>query len=396
MFEILNGLGLKVMALSKMIWNPILYALLVPAFQPLPVPSGQFSIGCTSSLHIDNSRTNAPFDELSPRELMLHWWYPIQQPAKNTPPWNYMQENVKLFEGMLATHFHLPKKFVRDLLQIKTHSYDVDPQNTTPIPVIIISHGLGGFGESQSYIAENLASHGYLVVGIDHTNFSTVSTFPDGRVIWSDASLTSPNATTVDALLQYYSQMFTIPQRDISFVINELVRVNSDPQSIWYNKIDLKNIGFVGHSMGAMAGTEAARNDSRIKALVNLDGWLPGFNSTAPLNIPTIVMLADKSKLKLMLGTDIFKNFTVKKFEKYYDQVKTEVTQFCKKNPYAQVKVVTGASHLAFCDFLLIKWPFTEWVPSRHANWFHHENAYPIIRDVNGTIRKFFDRYLGR
>ncbi len=396
MFEILNGLAFKLISVSKSLWTPLLYALIVPAFQQLPEPSGPYAIGSFASQHTDLSRTNMPFDEQS-RTLMVHWWFPIHDPAKSSKPATYMSTNVQLFEGMLAKEFHMSKKFVHDLLQVNTHSYKSPPPQdyNKPLPVILISHGLGGFGESQTYIAENLASRGYIVAGIDHTNFSTVSTFPDGTVVWHNAQLTSPAYKTTDDLLAFYASMFTIPEQDIIFVLNELARMNADTQSVWHQKLDLNNIGLIGHSMGGMAGTEAARNDSRIKALVNLDGWLPGFNSTASLNIPLLFLRADKSKNNLMLGTDIFENFTAKQLNKLYDQTTNEINQFCKNNRYAQVLVARGASHLAFCDFLLIKWPFTEWVPSRTASWLRQENPYPIIREVNTNIRTFFDRYLG-
>ena len=43
----------------------------------------------------------------------------------------------------------------------------------------------GARATQNTYQVEDLASHGFIVVGIDHTYNSRPVAFPDGRVIWN-------------------------------------------------------------------------------------------------------------------------------------------------------------------------------------------------------------------
>ncbi len=58
-------------------------------------------------------------------------------------------------------------------------------------PVLLLSHGLRYSSLGYSMLAEDLASHGYVVVGVDHPATALVVLFPDQRTtrfseaIWS-------------------------------------------------------------------------------------------------------------------------------------------------------------------------------------------------------------------
>ena len=48
--------------------------------------------------------------------------------------------------------------------------------------MLIFSHGWGGFRAQNTYQMQELASHGYVVVGMEHTYGAVVTVFPDGQV----------------------------------------------------------------------------------------------------------------------------------------------------------------------------------------------------------------------
>ena len=56
------------------------------------------------------------------------------------------------------------------------------PTEETRYPTILFSHGWNGFAAQNSAQMVELASHGYVVLGIQHTYGAIVTVFPDGRV----------------------------------------------------------------------------------------------------------------------------------------------------------------------------------------------------------------------
>jgi predicted dienelactone hydrolase len=105
-------------------------------------------------------------------------------------------------------------------------------------PVVVIAPGLNSDFQALSYVAQHLASHGFATVGID---------FPE-----------SDNQRMLDAL----QGLDTFPNpnawmnqpKDVSLVLNTLEqKMESDPN--WRGKLDLKNVGILGHSLGGYTAT---------------------------------------------------------------------------------------------------------------------------------------------
>ncbi len=92
-------------------------------------------------------------------------------------------------------------------------------------PLVIVSHGYTGSRLLFTYLTENLASKGYVVVSIDHTD----STFRDAG---------SFNSTLLNRPL------------DVLFVLNEMERLTNEKNSFLNGLIDTYSTGLVGFSMG--------------------------------------------------------------------------------------------------------------------------------------------------
>jgi predicted dienelactone hydrolase len=138
-----------------------------------------------------------------------------------------------------------------------------------PYPLVVVSHGYPGSRYTLTYLTENLASKGYVVVAIDHTE----STFGDV----SDFSSTLLNRSL-----------------DQIFTLDEMGRLSADPDSFLNGLVDAENVGLIGYSMGGygalnvigagynailggfvgpsvegrLAGAEGYAADPRIKAAV--------------------------------------------------------------------------------------------------------------------------------
>jgi predicted dienelactone hydrolase len=109
---------------------------------------------------------------------------------------------------------------------------------TGPAPVVIFSHGLGGSREGAAYYGDHLASHGFIVVYVQHPG-SDVGIF-DGKGLSravADASL-SPRS----ALDRFF---------DIPFALDQLAAMSQAPGPL-QGRLDLNRIGMSGHSFGAV------------------------------------------------------------------------------------------------------------------------------------------------
>jgi len=113
-----------------------------------------------------------------------------------------------------------------------------------------------------------LASHGYVVVSVDHYDVSR-TVFPDGTYLQGDTVSQMSEVGTEDRV------------RDLGFILDELVRWNTnDP--VFAGRLDLAKVAAMGGSWGAGTAAEFCRRDSRCKAVVDLDGG-PGTIALIPL-----------------------------------------------------------------------------------------------------------------
>jgi predicted dienelactone hydrolase len=244
----------------------------------LPDPTGPHRIG-TISLHLIDTARSEPWATGRPaRELMVQLWYPAE-PATGQPraSWvsPYLAQQVAILNP--AGTVRLPA----------THAYAAAPvhRGSGPRPVVLYSHGGGTDRGSNTALVEDLASHGYLVLTIDHTD---------------DASLTG---TDEDAV--------AVRQADTRFALDQLAVLNSGrnidaerrplPPGL-PGAFDLSHVGMFGHSFGGATTAAAMYADPRIKAGVNLDGGLYGPVTTAGLDQPYLVIHAEGIDPELWTG----------------------------------------------------------------------------------------------
>lgn len=111
------------------------------------------------------------------------------------------------------------------------------PSGKGPYPVIVHSHGLGGNREGSTYILEQVARAGFLVVALQHPG-SDSSILQNGGL----ANLATSKQPLFEAAALRYG--------DLPFIVNELEkRAQTDALA---GKADLSRIGMSGHSFGAL------------------------------------------------------------------------------------------------------------------------------------------------
>src|SRR6202521_96549 len=240
----------------------------------LPTPTGPFAVGRTTYAWSDAAQA----DPLAPqpgtkRELFAWLWYPTapRQPSQTgddylPAPWRTALERQG---GVLLTQF-----LVRDLSRVRTHSIrdaELSPQLRS-YPVVLMRAGLAALTTDYTTLAEDLASHGHVVVGFDAPYRSFVVVFPDGRVI---ARAPQNNADLLDGPQkeQLANKLAQSWSADMGFALDQLERLNtSDPSGRFLGRLDTQRAGVFGHSLGGATALQFCHDDSRCKAGIDVDG----------------------------------------------------------------------------------------------------------------------------
>ena len=264
------------------------------AVQELPNPSGPFNVGRMELDWSDPSRIDPLAERPNlARELAIWIWYPAQvdgsqDPAPYFPPAWAQARNKDQGVGILIE---------RQLNRIVTHSYENAPlSEKQPVyPLLIMEPGLGPAIPDYTVLAEDLASHGYVVVGINPTYSSNLVVFPDGRVVPRTDKGTIPDNATPDQADKLASSLLTVWSQDEIFVLDRLESINTSPSSPFYQHLDLRHVGIFGHSFGGATALDVCQQDSRCKAGADLDGTPFGSERSTPLPVPFLLMSEDYS-----------------------------------------------------------------------------------------------------
>ncbi|BAT54143.1 hypothetical protein NOS3756_31080 [Nostoc sp. NIES-3756] len=118
-------------------------------------------------------------------------------------------------------------------------------------PVIVYTHGMGSVRTDLRYIAEHLASHGYIFVALEH---------PGSNQTHTDLALKGKTR-----FLQ--PQEFLDRPRDISFVLNELERLNQTTGNPLQGKLATNNTMLIGYSFGGGTALTVAGGELQITGI---------------------------------------------------------------------------------------------------------------------------------
>lgn len=333
----------------------------LPVFN-LPTPTGTDKVGTQIFYFKDESRdetfTDDPADK---RELMVQIWYPAGQ-TKGSKESPLFPEDKKVFKKFIAAYaepLNLPP-FVLDYWKyMKSNSYeDAEVKaSETPYPVIILNHGMGTGRLLHASQAENLASHGYVVVAIDHTYNTAATVFPDGHVTSfnTDEKMDMDRNTSSNLLLEVWTQ-------DVEFVLKQMKELNSGGiQSRFNGKLDMGNIGVMGHSFGGATAFNAYDSISELKAGVDLDGSLFNLDSKYEITKPFMFIQSEdfikiqENSSKEISDQELTKmNLTREELIKLIDNMHKENDIINQVIQHGGTLIdIKGTAHYNFTDFQL-------------------------------------------
>lgn len=142
-------------------------------------------------------------------------------------------------------------------------------------PLVVISHGFGGWAGGMTYLAENLASKGYVVASIDHADGQGGSGGAGGRLRVAGTIINRA--------------------RDQEAVVAALGTRAADPKDMIGRRIDGGNIAVIGYSMGGFGvlATAGAPYDKAGGAIAPLGGRLDDQSVRTPIpGLKAIVAIA--------------------------------------------------------------------------------------------------------
>lgn len=236
------------------------------------------------------------------RELLAWIWYPGDRKPGAVVD-DYVPASVRapaappggpLILRPLTWVFELT---LRALSKVHGHSLrDADLSSAQPTYPVVLMRA-GGTREVMAYstLAEDLASHGYVVAGLDAPCRTDRVAFPDGRVI-ERSPANNLDLYEGEALVGAANKLVQDWSGDMTFALDQLELLNaSDPSGRFMGRLGMRRVGAFGYSFGGAQALQFCHDDSRCRACIDVDG-LP-FGSALPEGVtqPVMFLLSDQA-----------------------------------------------------------------------------------------------------
>jgi dienelactone hydrolase len=324
----------------------------------LPAVTGTAAVGRTELTLTDAGRPDPFAPDGRARELAVWIWYPAVAGSSGTaaPYLPSTWAEIANSAGIVS----------QDLNAVRTNTIADAPLDGTP-PAVVLLPGLGQPVAAYSALAEDLASHGYAVVGINPTGSALVE-FPDGHVV-APTALGGIDPALLSDIPGWYDAAARITDvwvADAAFVVGTLA---ASPPGI--GALDFDHVVYVGHSMGGAASFEACRQDARCAAAVDLDGTLWTDVRHTGLTAPSLVLRHDPAG----------------ECDGFCEAADADFASVDAAGASQQFSVA-GSQHMDFSDFGLLRGPGDTLLP---VGPIDAERMTLITRDL---VRSFLDEHL--
>lgn len=344
----------------------MIFALIAALFYSLVTqlefqrPTGNYLVGRTSMQWVDPTRperlTDTP-DDL--RAIVIEIWYPAEPGTGTLAPYF---PNLALLAKELIASGEVAAWQVFGLRFVRSYSLlnaGVD-NSTDKYPVIFLSPGNATNVEFYTGIADDLASHGYIVVGINHAYDVAAVAIDGGRI-----AQFVQGPSDLGSRQKWVSQRFSERAADVLSVLERLTVLNNEDNGLFAGRLDLVHIAIMGHSLGGITAAEACRRDRRFKACLNMDGVQLGgpfsTNDTDPPPQQPFMMITKEAQLH-----------------------PTFIAKFAEIQAGSYRVVLYGAQHDSFTDGPLLQ---PTLLPSANQ-------ADRILTHLRAYTRAFFDQTL--
>jgi hypothetical protein len=256
---------------------------------------------------------------------------------------------------------------------------------------LIFNHGSIGLPTLNSVLMEELASNGFIIFSIGHSDYIPFFVKPDGTIKAFDPTsealqskmrenddpevrstayqlMRSRDSHEQKLLLRRFLEKNPQNQKslfrwaeDISFTMNELERLNTG-NGFFSGRLDLDRIGVFGVSFGGAASTQVCVHEKRCKAAISMD--CPQFGDFLDNDVSQPIMFMSSEQYKGM--NDIFLQ--------------------SKDNPLYMV-MIKNTTHQNFSDVSI-------WGELFRMQMLGKIDGERCLQIQSGYIHAFFEKYL--
>jgi pimeloyl-ACP methyl ester carboxylesterase len=247
-------------------------------------------------------------------------------------------------------------------------------------------------------LAEELASHGHVVAGVNHTYETTVTVFSDGEVVAVNpaavAGALGPQTGKPEEVFRARAAVCEHKAVDLAYVADELVRLGEDATGRFGGRLDADRVGALGHSFGGVAALEWCRSDPRCRAAVNLDGAIWTDIATTGLERPALQVLTEHREFDVPAEEAV--KMGMAPDTRWFEAEKAVTfggwrTLHERANPAYTVRI-TGATHLSFMDVPFL--PAQEGSPARSMLAATTIEPVRMWRVTSDVVLAFLARHL--
>jgi dienelactone hydrolase len=336
---------LAVMALAPLVAASGARAQTRTTRAPLPHPAGRYAVG-TEVLHVvDSSRATSR--SIHTRPLTVQAWYPAQR-GTGTDDVRYV-ERALLDSMMSARYLDLDSAAMRGWADVRvdarSRATSATPPSARGWPVVVLSHGMGVARANYTAIAEELASHGYVVLAVDHP-IGGFTLAPGGRVL----------RPGIDSL-HYPDHPLASIVRD--WAIDDALVVRRATMLLGHGAggvarvvLDTSRVAAIGHSLGGAAALQACLAQPLFDACADMDGAVFGDVETERIGKPILVLLSEPDHADRPPPRDSAEAARRERFAQMGRERDSTWTAICARQGDAPCYVakLTGTGHFSFSD----------------------------------------------
>ncbi len=349
----------------KTVLKICMWAVMLAVQKPCRADKPSYPVGVTTVQLTDSSRTDA-FTHRA-RQLVTDVWYPAEDAARQLP-------DVKLSSFYPAPMPAEISEFFRKGFGMEAGGHEVDATYRMHAhrdarlrrgkwPVIIFSHGNGGFRYQNTFWFEHMCALGYIVISADHTANAGITALPEGVV-------------KMQASERLHSSIDRVA--DVRFLLDSATAWNSDSKNRFYKKFDLTSPCAAGMSFGSMTAVKVADVDSRFKLVIAMSGAYPEHTK---FTVPTLWMIGTEDRTIGIIGNNIVRGHHAK-----------------QQGPSVLFEMKNGG-HFSFTDVPQFNPQFGDgagkgkrWAGGAEFNYTSAATTYQMINEVTARFLAAYQR----
>ena len=292
-FQVMQSKILKIIIFTGLALVLLLALLIIPQLE-LPTPQGPYAVGQTVFTWVDTSRPEVMTEDLADfREVIAFIWYPAEPGTGTKSPY---------FPGLSSVSKALVESGGKHLEFSSSIRKAYLTRNLLKAQHLILSPGNGTNIEFYNSLASEIASHGYIVVGLNHPYDVAAVELSNGKVAPYDKDQWSlePSAYQV-----YTAERIKVRTADVLFALDQLESLNSSVDNPFRGSLDLEAVAVAGHSLGGITASEACKSDTHFRTCLNFDDLQKGgpfsMEETALPPEQPFMFLTKESELHAML-----------------------------------------------------------------------------------------------